>query len=150
MVKETVVRGAWAIAGGVLTRSLPEALIGPTNNTGIFGYVANIVTAVVGGGIVGRVFGKDAGSMFGVGGAVMLVGRLMEDLMGKTYVSFPDISASLPIPQLLSGDRAFSFGRRRLAGDFVPLHTAVPYSSLPRALPAMAGLGNDVWRPAWN
>jgi hypothetical protein len=149
-VKGAVMNGIYAIAGGVMTRSLPQAVLGD-KNTGIMGYAANFIAAFGGGALIGRVAGPQAGAMWAIGGSVMIVGRAFEDFVGRQFVSFQNVD--LPIPQLmgrLGSDRAFNFRRRRMAGDFVPLNTPVPYNSLPlpalTAAPALAG----TWSRAWN
>jgi hypothetical protein len=156
-----IVRSAWAIGGGVATRSLPQALLGD-RNTGIMGYVANAVTAFGGGALISRLMrNPSAGEMWTIGGTVMLVGRLVEDWFGQRVVEFT--SVGLPLPQLGQGDPAYDL---RLMGDYINQSFPVPYSSLASgrmALPsaevaavtngnkAAMGLGADpTWSAPWN
>jgi len=153
-VKDTVMSGLYAITGGVMTISVPKAVMGESN-VGVLGYVGNFITAFAGGAVIGRVLSPNAGSMFAIGGSVAIVGRLIEDFLGKTYVSFSPID--LPIPKLLGG------GFRGMRGDYISQSFPVPYSSLPsgRYLPmpeaaavmsgGRMGLGADsTWSTPWN
>jgi hypothetical protein len=155
IVKNTFISGAYAIGGGVLTRSIPQALLGERNR-GIFGYLANLVVAGVGGGLVAKVAGPQAGQMFGIGGAVMFVSRVFEDVVGTSYVQFSDVSASLPIPQVLSGDKSFDFRRKGMRGEYLPrlrgeyLPRGGGVAQLPAADFGLSGVGNETWASAWS
>lgn len=136
------IQALWAIGGGVLTRSLPQAILGD-KNSGIMGYAANAATAFVSSIAAGKFFGPSAGENVLLGGIVMTAGRLIEDFLGQQLVTF----ANVQIPGLpsLSGD-----SRYRLAGDFQNFNFPVPYSSLgPASRPALcapagvaAGMGS--------
>jgi len=153
-VKDTVMSGLYAITGGVMTISVPKAVMGDSN-VGVLGYVGNFITAFAGGAVIGRVLSPNAGSMFAIGGSVAIVGRLIEDFLGKQYVSFSAVD--LPIPKLLGG------GFRGMRGEYLNQAFPVPYSSLPsgRYLPSAEqaavmsggrlGLGADkTWETPWN
>lgn len=158
----TLKRAGWAIGGGVLTRSIPQAVLGD-KNTGLMGYGANLLTAAVGAAGVGKFAGSDAAESFLLGGFVMIAGRVVEDYFGKKVVEFA--SVGLPLPQLGAGDPAYDL---RMMGDFINQSFPVPYSSLPSgrfALPAPTpeaaavasgaraamGLGQDrTWSMPWN
>jgi hypothetical protein len=159
---QTLKRAGWAIGGGVLTRSIPQAVLGD-KNTGLMGYGANLLTAAVGAGAVGKFMGPDAAESFLLGGFVMIAGRVVEDYFGRKVVEFA--SVGLPLPQLGAGDPAYDL---RMMGDFINQQFPVPYSSLPsgRYLPpaptpeaaaiastskAAMGLGLDrTWSMPWN
>jgi hypothetical protein len=91
----------WGIAGGVLSRALPE-MFAASYNTGVTGYGLNAAFALVGSYALSRFVSKTAGMGWLIGGATMLVGRIVSDLFGKTLVSYGDVPG-------LSGDPAFSF-----------------------------------------
>lgn len=147
VIKDTVIGGAYAIGGGVVTRSLPQALMGE-QNAGILGYLANIVTAVGGGSLVARFAGPQAGSMFTIGGSVMIVGRLFNDFLGRELVSFEQVT--IPgVPQILGSDKSFDFRRRGLRGQYLPPRRLSGEMMYPnRQLPAMAG-ENPAWANTW-
>lgn len=159
-LKSLVVRASSAIAGGVTTRLLPQAIL-KESNRGVVGYGANLLVAAVGGSLVARFTkSKDAGDMFLVGGVVMIVGRAIEEFAGQKVVEFA--SAGIPLPGL-SADMTYDM---RLMGDFINQQFPLPYSSLVSgrtALPspeaAAAGnnavaannLGRDrTWSTPWN
>jgi hypothetical protein len=69
----------WAIAGMLGARAIPEALLG-ASNTGLMGYGANVLTAIVGGPLVGKVFkNRRAGVAFTVGGILSIVARAISE-----------------------------------------------------------------------
>ncbi len=158
-LKSLVVRSGYAIAGGVATRSLPQAIL-RESNTGIVGYASNLLVAAVGGNLVGRITkSRDAGDMFMVGGFVMTVGRAIEEYFGRKVVEFAQVG--IPLPGL-SADPSYDL---RLMGDFIQQSFPLPYSSLVSgrqvALPspevaaaannAANGLGQDrTWSTPWN
>ena len=159
-LKSLVVRAGSAIAGGMTTRFLPQALL-RESNTGLVGYAANLLTAAVGGSLVARFSkSKDAGDMFLVGGIVMVVGRAVEEYFGRKVVEFAQVG--IPLPGL-AADYSYDL---RLMGDFINQSFPLPYSSLasgrPQVLPspeaaaaanagANASLGADpTWSSPWN
>lgn len=159
-LKSLLVRGGWAIGGGIATRSIPQAIL-RESNTGVIGYAANLLTAAVGGSLVARLTkSKDAGDMFLVGGIVMIAGRAVEEYFGRKVVEFAQVG--IPLPGL-SADYSYDM---RLMGDFINQSFPLPYSSLvsgrPAVLPtpeaaaaanagANANLGADpTWSSPWN
>lgn len=158
-LKGLLIRGGYAIAGGIATRSIPQAIL-RDSNTGIIGYAANLLTAAVGGKILTMVTkSKDAGDMFLVGGIVMVAGRAVEEYFGRKVVEFAQIG--IPLPGL-SADPSYDM---RLMGDYINQNFPLPYSSLvsgraalpsPEAAAAGAvvaanGLGQDrTWNTPWN
>jgi hypothetical protein len=78
---------AWAIAGGVATRALPQMFL-PQYNTGIMGYGLNLLTAAGLAWAGDRFMGATAGKGILLGGLVMLGGRIISDYFGKDVVSF--------------------------------------------------------------
>jgi hypothetical protein len=147
------VDAAWAIGGGVVTRSLPESVL-PNQNQGWMGYGLNILTAAVGSALVTK-FTKNAraGGMFLVGGIVMTVGRVVEDTFGYNVVQFAALNP-MATP-MLSGDAAYSLAqRRRLSGTYQPAEFPLPTNSLlpaaSAAAPVVANALSGPWRGAWN
>jgi hypothetical protein len=49
------------------------------NNTGFMGYGANLLTALIGAFLLQRFAGKSAGTMFGIGGGVYTVSRILTE-----------------------------------------------------------------------
>lgn len=139
-----------AIGSGILTRSLPQALLG-AKNTGVMGYAANAGTAVVCTFIANKV-SPGLGNAALLGGATMIAGRLAEDFIGQKLIDYGQVN--LPLPSLSGvGDRRYS-----LAGDFVPdFNYRVPTSSLangrkqicPPVAPAPAK-AMGLWKGAWK
>lgn len=127
------VQALWAIGGGVLTRSLPQAILG-TANTGIMGYAANLATAFASSWAAGRFASAGAGDAVLLGGIVMTAGRVIEDFLGQNLVTFAQLNLPGSGQPLLSSDRRYS-----LRGDFENLNFPVPVSSLgPASRPALS------------
>lgn len=160
-MQRLLVRSAWAVGGGVATRSVPQAVLG-MRNTGVLGYAANLLTAAGGAALVGKLSkSTEAAESFLLGGFVMTAGRVVEDWFGQKVVEFAQVG--LPLPQLGAGDPAFDF---RMAGDFINQGFPLPYSSLASgrlALPSpeMAAVANGggngarlsadpTWTTPWN
>lgn len=139
-LKGLIYDSAYAIGGGVATRSLPQAVL-PNQNSGFMGYGLNILTAV-GGSILITKFTKNsrAGGMFLLGGIVMTVGRVIDDYFGAQLVSFAAINPGGS--PFLTGDSTYDMKlHRRLAGEYRDATFVVP-SSEPYMLPAPpAGMG---------
>lgn len=108
----------FAIGGGVGTKLLPELIL-KDKNTGWVGWASNAVSAFLLSALAGRFISKEAGEGVFVGGAVMTVGRIIDDLTGYQPVTFGGLPA---FPSL--------------SGEFVPQAFPVPYSSLPHVTPA--------------
>ena len=70
--------GAFALGGLVATRQLPQLLL-KDKNTGIIGYLANLVTALIVGAGTSRFAGKEAGTAAGIGGALYLANRIISE-----------------------------------------------------------------------
>lgn len=108
--QEIVATSLWAIAGGVATRALPQLFL-KEGNTGWMGYLANGLTAGVLAFAADRFISRNAGRGVLLGGAVMLGGRIVSDLFGKTLVSFGDVFASAGTSGLgAHGDPSFDLG----------------------------------------
>lgn len=108
--REVVGLSLWAIAGGVATRAIPQLLL-KDSNTGIMGYGANALTAGVLAFAADRFIGGSAGKGVLLGGAVMLGGRIIADLFGKTLVSFGDVFGTTGTSGLgAHGDPSFDLG----------------------------------------
>jgi len=70
--------GSLALAGLVITRQLPQAVLG-TRNVGIVGYFSNVVAATVAAGAIGRFVDVEAAKAVGIGGALYLVERIVSE-----------------------------------------------------------------------
>lgn len=130
-LKQLTISASAAIAGGIATRAIPEAIV-PAQNKGFLGYALNVGTAIIVGMAAGKFFGPSVGDAATLGGIVMTAGRVIQDQFDYKAVEFGSLPAGL-LPSL-SGDRAY-----RLAGDYVPANFPLPQSSLPGgrlALPA--------------
>lgn len=112
-LKSVAKNTAVAIGAGVLSRSVPQAVLG-VKNTGIAGYAANAATAVAVAAITEKLL-PGTGEAALLGGAVMLAGRILNEQLGRSFVEFSEIN--LPLP--------------KLAGEFRESGFVVPYSSLP-------------------
>lgn len=110
----------WAIAGGVATRALPQIFL-KEGNTGIMGYGANALTAGILAWAADRFISRNAGQGVLLGGMVMLGGRVISDLFGKTLVSFGDVFGTTGTSGLgAHGDPSFDLG------IYVPNEFVVP------------------------
>lgn len=113
----------WAIAGGVATRALPQIFL-KESNTGIMGYGANALTAGILAWAADRFISRNAGQGVLLGGMVMLGGRVISDLFGKTLVSFGDVFGTTPTAGTSGlgahGDPSFDLGL------YVPNEFVVP------------------------
>lgn len=78
---------AWAIAGGVATRALPQMFLSQYN-TGLMGYGLNLLTAAGSAWVAERFLGSNASRGILIGGLVMLGGRIISDYFGKDVVTF--------------------------------------------------------------
>jgi len=78
---------AWAIAGGVATRALPQMFLSQYN-TGIMGYGMNLATAAGLAWVGERFLGSNASRGILIGGLVMVGGRIISDYFGKDVVTF--------------------------------------------------------------
>jgi hypothetical protein len=108
--REVFSTALWAIAGGVGTRAIPQLFL-KDSNTGFMGYIANGVTAGALGWIGDRWISPTAGKGIFLGGMVMLGGRIIADLFGKTLVSFGDVFGTTGTSGLgAHGDPSFDLG----------------------------------------
>lgn len=87
---------AFALLGGIATRAIPQA-IAPTYNQGLVGYGLNAVTVAALSWLGGK-WRKAAGLGIGIGGVVMLGGRIIQDYFGKQLVTFGLIDTSTGTP----------------------------------------------------
>lgn len=92
---------AWAVAGGVGTRSLPEMIL-PAQNTGFTGYALNVAAAVVLSMLGNRFIGGEAGKGILIGGIAGTGMRIVEEQFGRRLGEFSSISS-------LAGDPRYSF-----------------------------------------
>lgn len=97
------------VVGGLATRMIPQALLG-ASNSGVMGYGANAVTALVGGWAVGK-WNKTAGMGVLGGGLAALAIRIYQDYTsGAASAGSSDgtmglyIGSSFPIPTYTTGN----------------------------------------------
>lgn len=106
---QLLTEAAWAVAGGVLARSVPQAILG-ANNSSWTGYAANAITTLGVGFFGGKMFGGTAGDGLIIGGLVATISRVISDKFGA-------------MGGLLAGDPAFHLG------TYVNSSFAVPTAS---------------------
>ena len=70
--------GALALAGLVITRQIPQAVLG-TRNVGIVGYFSNVIAASLATAVMGRFVDREAAKAVGVGGALYVVERILNE-----------------------------------------------------------------------
>lgn len=70
--------GALALAGLVMTRQVPQAVL-KGRNTGLVGYAANIAVALAAAALAVRFAGKAAGQAVGIGGGLYAVERILTE-----------------------------------------------------------------------
>lgn len=137
--------GFWVLVGLVLTRQLPQALLG-AKNTGVTGYIANLVTALVSAWAAGSVGGEKAALGAGAGGGAYTITRVLQEKfnpIGK-YVALQGLGDGMALGELLSGDRTYfplpvAYDNAR--NPIIPAQIRAP---LPSPLPlaaANAGMG---------
>ncbi len=116
--KQLATSAGAAIAGGVLTRTIPETVL-PTQNKGILGYGLNVASALLLGMGAGKFFGDAIGAAVTLGGFVMTAGRVIDDYTPwKGLVEFGTFPG-------LSGDRKYALG-----GEYRDINFPLPQSSL--------------------
>lgn len=107
-VSRIVMLGFWALVGLVLTRQLPQMLLG-AKNTGFVGYLANIGVAAGASMIALKVAGEDAATGMAVGGGVYVVNRGIQEHLspiGK-YLSLSGLGDAMALGDLVEGDEAY-------------------------------------------
>ena len=70
--------GALALTGLVITRQIPQAVLG-TRNVGIVGYFSNLIAGTLAAATMGRFVDAEAAKAVGVGGALYLVERILNE-----------------------------------------------------------------------
>lgn len=76
--KEIMVAGVAGLAGAVLTRQLPQMVLG-ASNTGVEGYAAGAVVAIAGAWAAGKFVGPNAGKAALVGGMVIVLDTILTE-----------------------------------------------------------------------
>lgn len=92
---ETVTLAAWALAGGVGTASIPAMLL-KEKNVGMMGYAANAASAFGLSFLADKFAGSRAAQGAMVGGVLMIMGRAIQDFMGKNLLSFGSLGIYTP------------------------------------------------------
>lgn len=86
-MSETASLAAWALAGGIGTATLPAMFL-KEKNTGAMGYAGNAASAFALSWLADRFAGPRAAQGAMVGGVLMIMGRAIQDFMGKNLLSF--------------------------------------------------------------
>lgn len=94
-MSETASLAGWALVGGVGTASIPAMFL-KDKNTGIMGYGANFVSALGVSWLADKFAGARAAQGAMVGGVLMILGRAIQDFMGKNLLSFGTLSGYTP------------------------------------------------------
>lgn len=129
--------GVIAGVGGILTRSIPGFLMSDTSNSGMAGYAANAGTAAALYFGTKAIAGQQKATYVAAGGITMILGRMASDFFGQQLITFgqlalPGSGASSSSASGVSGDPAFKFGRRRMAGAYAsPYNFTIPFNSAP-------------------
>lgn len=133
----------WGTAGALAARVVPSTFLA-AKNTGILGYAANGGTALIGGYLVGKFVGPQAGREFTAGGLIALGLRLFEDWMsGGTATQVSGdlgfyIENSFPLPT--SGSGPFLLNSGYSGSPMASVQSGAP--ALPVASPAPLPSGN--------
>jgi len=90
--KELIVGGVSGLASAIITRQLPQIVLGG-NNSGIEGYGANIVTGMVATWLAGMFGGPAAGRGAAIGAAVIVLDRVISEQVSPLapYVSLSGV-----------------------------------------------------------
>ena len=90
--KDLIVGGVAGLVSAVATRQLPQLVLS-TSNTGMEGYAANAVTALVATWLAGAFGGPAAGRGAAIGGAVILLDRVLSDNVSpiSSYLSLSGV-----------------------------------------------------------
>lgn len=146
---DLLVKGLFAILGGVIARGVPEWFLASSNN-GVQGYLYNLATTIAEWYIAHSVgLSPDHATAVGIGGAAFSASRVIEDYFGATTIAFPSVAmqGGAPAPAIASApkatlgayggsDVAFSFIRRNSAmlrgmgGQYNPSNFIIPTESL--------------------
>ena len=100
--------GFWVVVGLVLTRQLPQLLLG-AKNTGTMGYFANFITAIVSAWAANSVGGERAAMGAGAGGGAYVITRVAQEQfnpIGK-YLSLQGLGDAMSLGEILTGDRTY-------------------------------------------
>jgi hypothetical protein len=120
--------------GGVVSVWVPNLLLG-AKDVGIFGYLLNALTAVLGAWALGAMGFANAALGFLVGGGVAIVGRVIDDYTGKQIIQF---SAPMNgMGQFYRGSQSYLPSQTRT--DLTDYRTAaLPPAVITAGQPAMA------------
>ena len=107
---ELLTSGAFALAGVVATRQLPQIAL-KEKNTGVWGYFANLLTALATSAVVTKFAGRTHGFAAGIGGGAYLASRILSEQVS-------------PIGKVLSlsglGDAAAAGNLGAIVPDYFP------------------------------
>jgi hypothetical protein len=109
--KEMIESGAYALAGLVATRQLPQLVV-KDKNTGWKGYLANAASAIAAAYAAGKFAGARAGSDVLIGGGLYLVNRVLTE-------QFSPVGKVLALSGV--GDAAAASSVGRVRQDYFPL-----------------------------
>lgn len=106
--------GLMALLGLLVARQLPQAVL-KDKNTGVIGYLSNVVTALVASAAVTKAIGKAEGQAVGIGGALYVMNRIIAE-------QFSPIGKMLSLSGIGDAQANGSMG----LGAVVPRYSPVP------------------------
>lgn len=144
----------WGGAGAVASRVLPRMVV-PSMDNGWTGYALNGATAFVGGMLVGKFAGPDAGQKFTAGGIISVVLRVVSDYFGSSLTGLNGleyyIENNYPLPTAGTGPYLLNPGYS--GSPMLSMPAASPAAALPAAAPAaLPGQASDDpsrWSSRW-
>lgn len=154
---ELLKSGVYALIGLVLTRQLPQLVLG-ARNTGVIGYLANVLAAGLASAGIRKGMGPEAGNAALLGGGLYLANRVISEWLSPVsrYLSLTglgDPGAMIGGPRSLRGIESGYFplpvpldaaGRAIIPSEIRP----APPVMLPA--PAAAGMGRLSGAPAYG
>lgn len=148
----------WGTGGAVATRVVPRMVLG-TSDTGFMGYGANAAVALLGGMLVGKMAGSQAGSKFTAGGVISLALRVVSDFFGSSLTGLNGmeyyIENNFPLPTTGQGPYLLNPGYNGAPMMSVqagpsPVAQAAAAAAAASAAPAGGSMDEpDRWRSRW-
>ena len=136
----------WGGAGAVASRVLPSMLLS-SMDSGFTGYGLNGLTAVVGGMLVGKFAGPDAGQKFTAGGIISMVLRAVTDYFGSNLPGLSYyIENSFPLPT--SGQGPYLLNPGYSGSPMLSVPPGGPAVALPVSAAAAAANAGAIGSPA--
>ncbi len=104
----TLKMGVWALIGLVITRQIPQMILG-AKNTGALGYLANAATMVGSAAMFQRFAGAEAGSAVAIGGGIYTVNRALQEYLSPVgkVLSLSGIGDPMALGEIVTDGRAY-------------------------------------------